>query len=204
MSLEGDHEAIEKAGVAPSGDPTSNGTQDATAVGRGTFRTRRAKGAVTSALRNCSSATARRSFTLAEAFSSIAKQRKAPPRLTTRAANRSWGLVGHRVRQYTVRHPGLGRYELGSIMRTLPLFLIAFLFTVSVSSADIIYQAIVNTSTISGTTGSLDFNLSRGNLAGSPQLTGDDLDGSTTVPTSRRRASGMTVQRRAAVIGENG
>jgi hypothetical protein len=75
-------------------------------------------------------------------------------------------------------------------MRLLPLFLIAILSTVSVASADILYQVTVDTSTISGAAGSLDlqFNpgslvtqagslqilnfISDGTLAGGPSLTG--------------------------------
>src|ERR1035441_9156374 len=76
-------------------------------------------------------------------------------------------------------------------MRLLPLFLIVLLGTVSVASADIMYQVTVDTSAISGTAGSLDLQFnpgplvsqsaflqilsfaSNGTLAGSPQLTGD-------------------------------
>jgi len=75
-------------------------------------------------------------------------------------------------------------------MRLLPL-LIALLCTMSVASADVMYEVTVNTSTISGTGGSLDFQFnpgplvtqaaslqilgfsSNGLLAGSPLPTGD-------------------------------
>jgi len=75
-------------------------------------------------------------------------------------------------------------------MRLLPL-LIALLCTMSVASADVMYEVTVNTSTISGTGGSLDFQFnpgplvtqaaslqilgfsSNGLLAGSPFPTGD-------------------------------
>lgn len=77
-------------------------------------------------------------------------------------------------------------------MRTrLLLFIASFFFVGSVAWADIVYDVTVNTSSISGTAGSLDFNFnpgplvtqaaslqilsfgSDGSLAGSPSLTGD-------------------------------
>src|ERR1022692_81426 len=50
-------------------------------------------------------------------------------------------------------------------MRPLPCFLIVLLSTVSVVSADITYDVTVDTSSISGTAGSLDFNFNPGPLA---------------------------------------
>jgi hypothetical protein len=76
-------------------------------------------------------------------------------------------------------------------MRTLTFFLIALLCTASAASADIIYRVTVNTSTISGTSGSFDLQFNQGplasqaaqlqilnfaidgTLAGGPLLTGD-------------------------------